>query len=47
MLIAGIIGLFASFFTGTWVAVFIFMLIITAVIVPVVYSYVAFKNKEK
>lgn len=46
-LIAGIIGLFASFFTGTWVAVLIFVLLITAVIVPVVYSYIVFKNKEK
>jgi len=46
-LIAGIIGLFASFFGGTWVTVFMFVLLITAVIVPIVYSYVAFKNKEK
>lgn len=46
-LIAGIIGLFASFSKGTWVTVFMFVLLITAVIVPVVYSYVAFKNKEK
>lgn len=46
-LIAGIIGLFASFFRGTWVTVFMFVLLITAVMVPVVYSYVAFKNKEK
>jgi len=37
-LIAGIIGLFASFFSGTWVAVLMFVLLITAVIVPIVYS---------
>jgi uncharacterized membrane protein len=46
-LIAGIIGLFASFFSCTWVAVLMFMLLITAVIVPIVYSYIVFKNKEK
>jgi uncharacterized membrane protein len=46
-LIAGIIGLFASFFSGTWVAVLMFVLLITAVIVPIVYSYIIFKNEEK
>ncbi|MFV9567122.1 SdpI family protein [Thermoanaerobacter mathranii] len=46
-LIAGIIGLFASFFGGTWVTVFMFVLLITAVIVPIVYSYITFKNKGK
>ncbi|EMT40040.1 putative integral membrane protein [Thermoanaerobacter thermohydrosulfuricus WC1] len=46
-LIAGIIGLFASFFGGTWVTVFMFVLLITAVIVPIVYSYIIFKNKGK
>jgi uncharacterized membrane protein len=46
-LIAGIIGLFASFFSGTWVAVLMFVLLITAVIVPIVYSYIVFKKKEE
>ncbi|ERM90866.1 hypothetical protein O163_13565 [Caldanaerobacter subterraneus subsp. yonseiensis KB-1] len=46
-LIAGIIGLFASFFRGTWVTVFMFVLLITAVIVPIVYSYIIFENKGK
>ncbi|ADD01966.1 protein of unknown function DUF1648 [Thermoanaerobacter italicus Ab9] len=46
-LIAGIVGLFVSFFKGSWVVVFMFVLLITAVIIPVVYSYVIFKNKEK
>ncbi|NNG67807.1 SdpI family protein [Caldanaerobacter subterraneus] len=46
-LIAGIIGLFASFFGGAWVTVFMFVLLITAVIVPIVYSYIIFKNKGK
>ncbi|MEW8997650.1 MAG: SdpI family protein [Thermoanaerobacter sp.] len=46
-LIAGIIGLFASFFKGTWVTVFMFAILMIAVIVPIVYSYMIFKNKEK
>ncbi|KHO61999.1 SdpI/YhfL protein family [Thermoanaerobacter sp. YS13] len=46
-LIAGIIGLFASFFGGIWVTVFMFVLLITAVIVPIVHSYIIFKNKGK
>ncbi|ABY93539.1 SdpI family protein [Thermoanaerobacter sp. X514] len=46
-LIAGIIGLFFSFFKGTWVIVFMFAILMIAVIVPIVYSYMIFKNKEK
>ncbi|AEM78236.1 SdpI family protein [Thermoanaerobacter wiegelii] len=44
---AGIIGLFVFFFKGTWVTVFMFVLLITAVMVPIVYSYIIFKNKGK
>lgn len=46
-LIAGIVGLFVSFFKGAWVVVFMFVLLITAVIVPIVHSYIIFKNKGK
>jgi uncharacterized membrane protein len=45
--IAGIVGLFVSFFKGAWVVVFMFVLLITAVIVPIVHSYIIFKNKGK
>ncbi|MDI6605051.1 MAG: SdpI family protein [Thermoanaerobacteraceae bacterium] len=46
-LITGIIALFASFFNATWAAVLMFVLLIIAVIVPVLYSYIIFKNKGK
>ncbi|ABY95510.1 MULTISPECIES: SdpI family protein [Thermoanaerobacter] len=44
-LIAGIVGVFALLFTGTWVGILMFVLLVAAVIVPVVYSYVIFRNK--
>ncbi|QSZ28018.1 SdpI family protein [Aceticella autotrophica] len=46
-LITGIIALFASFFNATWAAVLMFVLLIIAIIVPVLYSYIIFKNKGK
>lgn len=45
-LISGIIGLFVSFFNGVWVVVFMFVLLLIAVIIPVIYSYKVFRDKE-
>lgn len=42
---AGVIGVLVSFIKGTWVSIFIFILLFVAVLIPVVYSYIIYKNK--